>query len=544
MEILHSDCAGLDIHKDSVVACVRQPRNGTAVASVKTFKTTTLQLMQMSDWLSAEGCTHIEMEATGVYWKSAAGQRGPCEERAGPQDGRQGRGLAPRQPEGFFRNPSVIGMNQQRYLNSTPPLTRHRGTSHCGEPGRSGGALQVALLLLLFGTAVPLRAQTPPSALYLYVCNNGTVPVEVVTAQRNDPFLGVGKLYYDIHGKSIAPGKCGYAYGSTNALPAYIGFGFVDAKGQWGSGTIAQVPDFGTFARWFQTQKILVAAAQAMCVRSDETDYRSDGDIPTDCASLKLTGGPDVGHGPLLPLTSALFLDIGGLKCSNGVVGGNSCDYYLNISPSASDRDLHARRGASSGTDIAETGNSGITQFLQALAKAAAEERQREAKAAADAAEAQQRHLSEQAIARVEYQKQILAADAAGNRDAKIPAQIIRREEDDNRQRWGGTRRSPAAYDSQWIGQNVAIVGTVSRVVVDPKGSPQWVSIYFKESPDATFVVCSPYADLFQERVGRNLSALVGKTLEAAGQVESPHCGDKVAKGSIRVVESNQWQVH
>jgi DNA-binding protein H-NS len=400
-----------------------------------------------------------------------------------------------------------------------------------------------ALLLLQFGTVVPLRAQTPVSGLYLYVCNKGTIPVEVVTAQRNEPFLGVGRLYYDIHGKSIAAGKCEYAYGSSNALPAYIGFGFDDAKGQWGSGTIAQVPDFGTFARWFQTQKILVGAAQAMCVRSDETDYRSDGDIPTDCNSLELTGGPDVGHGPLLPLTAALFLDIGGLSCRNGLVGGNSCDYYLNISPSASDRDLHARRGSSSGTDMAETGNSGIAQFLQALAKAAAEERQREAKAAADAADAQQRHLTEQAIARAEYKKQILVADAAGNRAAKIPAQIIRREEDDNRQRWAGSRRSPAAYDSKWMGQNVAIVGTVSRVVVDTNGSPQWVSIYFKESPDAAFVLCSPYADLFQERVGRSLSALVGKTLEAAGQVESPHCGDKTAKGSIRVVESSQWQV-
>jgi hypothetical protein len=52
---------------------------------------------------------------------------------------------------------------------------------------------------------------------------------------------------------------------------------------------------------------------------------------------------------------------------------------------------------------------------------------------------------------------------------------------------------------------------------VDPNGSPQWV-IIFKESPNATLVVCAPYPDLFQERVGLNLSVLVGKTLEAAGQ--------------------------
>ena len=121
---------------------------------------------------------------------------------------------------------------------------------------------------------------------------------------------------------------------------------------------------------------------------------------------------------------------------------------------------------------------------------------------------------------------------------------MVRREQENNNQRWAGTRQSPAAYDPQWMGHNVAIIGTVTRVEVDPNGSPNWVSIYFKESPDATFVVCSPYPELFQEKLGLNLSTLVGKTLEAAGQVESPYCGSKASKGSIRVVESTQWKFH
>jgi hypothetical protein len=180
---------------------------------------------------------------------------------------------------------------------------------------------------------------------------------------------------------------------------------------------------------------------------------------------------------------------------------------------------------------------------LKAIAKAMADEREKEAKAAADAASAQERHLREQAAAREEKQKQVLAADAAGNPNVKVEAQMIRRDEEDNRRRWAGTRQSPAAYDPQWIGQNLVVIGTVSRVDIDTKGFPQWVTIYFKESPDATFVVCSPYADLFQERVGLNLSALVGKTLEGAGEVESPKCGPNASKGSIRLVESKQWQV-
>src|ERR1035437_4619195 len=69
MEVLHAHCAGLDVHKESVVACVRHMVDSKVTTSVKTFKTTTQELMALSDWLSAECATHIAMEATGVYWK-------------------------------------------------------------------------------------------------------------------------------------------------------------------------------------------------------------------------------------------------------------------------------------------------------------------------------------------------------------------------------------------------------------------------------------------------------------------------------------------
>jgi transposase len=69
MEVLHAHCAGLDVHKDSVVACVRHMVEGKVTSRVKTFRTATRELMTLSEWLSAEGVTHIAMEATGVYWK-------------------------------------------------------------------------------------------------------------------------------------------------------------------------------------------------------------------------------------------------------------------------------------------------------------------------------------------------------------------------------------------------------------------------------------------------------------------------------------------
>ena len=69
MELLHSHCAGLDVHKDSVVACARHMVDGKVATEVKSFQTTTHELMELSDWLSSQGVTHIAMEATGVYWK-------------------------------------------------------------------------------------------------------------------------------------------------------------------------------------------------------------------------------------------------------------------------------------------------------------------------------------------------------------------------------------------------------------------------------------------------------------------------------------------
>lgn len=68
MEVLYPRCAGLDVHKDTVVACVRCVSEPKA-HEVRSFGTTTRELLELSDWLESHGCTHVAMEATGVYWK-------------------------------------------------------------------------------------------------------------------------------------------------------------------------------------------------------------------------------------------------------------------------------------------------------------------------------------------------------------------------------------------------------------------------------------------------------------------------------------------
>jgi transposase len=68
MDVLHERCAGLDVHKDIVVACARSQGGSVRYATAE-FATTTSGLLVLGDWLEEHGCTHVAMEATGVYWK-------------------------------------------------------------------------------------------------------------------------------------------------------------------------------------------------------------------------------------------------------------------------------------------------------------------------------------------------------------------------------------------------------------------------------------------------------------------------------------------
>jgi transposase len=69
MQMLYPRCAGLDVHKNAVVACVRLAVENKVITEVRTFAASTKGLLALSDWLSENECTHAAMEATGVYWK-------------------------------------------------------------------------------------------------------------------------------------------------------------------------------------------------------------------------------------------------------------------------------------------------------------------------------------------------------------------------------------------------------------------------------------------------------------------------------------------
>ena len=70
MEVLYPRCAGLDVHKDTVVAAVRLIEgDGSMRREVKTFATATPGFLALSDWLEGHGCPCVAMEATGIYWR-------------------------------------------------------------------------------------------------------------------------------------------------------------------------------------------------------------------------------------------------------------------------------------------------------------------------------------------------------------------------------------------------------------------------------------------------------------------------------------------
>jgi transposase len=70
MEVIYRHCAGLDVHKNSIMANARQiDDHGKLHAETRKFGTMTRELLALSDWLASQGVTHVAMESTGVFWK-------------------------------------------------------------------------------------------------------------------------------------------------------------------------------------------------------------------------------------------------------------------------------------------------------------------------------------------------------------------------------------------------------------------------------------------------------------------------------------------
>jgi transposase len=65
MEVIIERACGMDVHKDSITACILTPER----KEIQTFSTKTVFLLKLIDWIKEHGCTHVAMESTGVFWK-------------------------------------------------------------------------------------------------------------------------------------------------------------------------------------------------------------------------------------------------------------------------------------------------------------------------------------------------------------------------------------------------------------------------------------------------------------------------------------------
>jgi hypothetical protein len=78
MDLLHRRCCGLDVHKETVVACLRLVSEGKVTTEVQTFQTTTADLLRMSKWLVENDCTHVAMQQastgnrSGMSWTTVS----------------------------------------------------------------------------------------------------------------------------------------------------------------------------------------------------------------------------------------------------------------------------------------------------------------------------------------------------------------------------------------------------------------------------------------------------------------------------------------
>jgi hypothetical protein len=83
------------------------------------------------------------------------------------------------------------------------------------------------------------------------------------------------------------------------------------------------------------------------------------------------------------------------------------------------------------------------------------------------------------------------------------------------------------------------VYGTVSRVTVDKEGSPRYVILYFKESPDGTFTAFSPNPEMLRSRYDYDFSGLIGKRIYVKGEVRP----FRDAKGSVLITDPGQIEV-
>jgi hypothetical protein len=392
------------------------------------------------------------------------------------------------------------------------------------------------LAVLVLVNALTERAiaqnDTKTGRVSVNVCNKGEGPVEVVVAQTGlnlqDLKRGSLKGHWEIIGSSYRPGQCREAFYSYGFLPElFLGFGFKNSRGRFISGVVRDLPDWGeapsssvlaslaTLAAGNKFERTLSRSNKSVCVASDSTEYKSPGDdFPEDdsCRTFSVSGGNGGNTGPFYPLTlgvhffptpeicryTGTYNPYGAPPCAGG-------DYYINIAADPASAEVTFKAGTEDGKDVPppdprikamedKIRQQFFEELRKTMAKAAEDEKNRQA--AADP-------MARAAAARKEFEERQSKIDYNAEHTRNL-----------------GRIRDLAHYSPDWLRSTepLYIRGTVSRVEM-PTGRQPWARFYFSESPDAAFVACV-YAALFSD-----LQHYAGQRVEVRGMVGRGRCG-------------------
>jgi transposase len=69
MEEILDKCCGLDVHRDTITACVMIGNGSQKQKLIKTFPTFTGDIKELAKWLKSLNIQHVAVESTGIYWK-------------------------------------------------------------------------------------------------------------------------------------------------------------------------------------------------------------------------------------------------------------------------------------------------------------------------------------------------------------------------------------------------------------------------------------------------------------------------------------------
>jgi hypothetical protein len=363
-----------------------------------------------------------------------------------------------------------------------------------------GPAVLFALVVALVGVSPALYAQS----VSLNVCNAGKVDIDVFLSQ-------LGK----VSSSHIGPADCTTVAGTTGSMaPAYVGFAFTDSKGQWGSARrLELLPDLGLDILDRANQdvsvrhgNVSVSMPMLMLFKPRSPICTTTTSSPSAVARLPLSATP-------AQVSAARAQDMAAPPSSSST----SCEtlgYTLNALTYPDSREVRFNR------------------FCDPCDK------KREASLTPEERAAEQRRLAliNREVQHLEMTGPIGALVIGGyaNRAKQLQQeeeqQRARELRQDQFQRVGWSDMSEFIYrafrnpgvDNKNIAiQNIVIQGTIASIKLPlPGASELWTDIYFKESPDKKFNMCTSSPDIFQDVFGPNFStSMIGKTVEVAGEL-------------------------